>query len=88
MTLAWPMISGFNVQEEDAVQLAALVRGLPITLDLIDVNDPSGRFHPPSPVELNAFRDALRRHLGMPVNRRCSGGQDIHTACGMLAAAS
>ncbi len=87
VTLAWTMISGFNVREADAVQLAELVRGMPITLDLIDVNDPSGRFKPPAPEELNAFRDALRKHLGMPVARRYSGGQDIHAACGMLAGA-
>lgn len=86
VTLAWTMISGFNVRAEDAVQLAALVQDLPITLDLIDVNDPSGRYQPPSSAELNDFRDALRHHLGMPVARRYSGGQDIHAACGMLAA--
>jgi hypothetical protein len=40
---------------------------LPIKLDLIDVNDPSGRFRPPSGAELDAFRDALRVKLGMPV---------------------
>ena len=85
VTLAWTMISGFNTREEDAVQLAELVDGLPITLDLIDVNDATGRFLPPSPEELNAFRDALRKHLKMPVARRYSGGQDIHAACGMLA---
>ena len=85
ITLAWTMISGFNTREEDAVQLAELVRGLPITLDLIDVNDATGRFRPPSPAELDAFRDALRQHLKMPVARRYSGGQDIHAACGMLA---
>ena len=85
ITLAWTMISGFNTREEDAVQLAELVRGLPITLDLIDVNDATGRFLPPSPAELDAFRDALRKHLKMPVARRYSGGQDIHAACGMLA---
>jgi 23S rRNA (adenine2503-C2)-methyltransferase len=55
-------------------------------LDLIDVNDPTGRFVPPSPEELAAFRDALREFVAMPVARRYSGGQDIHTACGMLAA--
>lgn len=86
VTLAWTMITGFNVREEDAMQLAALLHGIPITLDLIDVNDPTGRFHPPSPHELDSFRDALRHHLGMPVHRRYSGGQDIHAACGMLAA--
>jgi 23S rRNA (adenine2503-C2)-methyltransferase len=87
VVLAWTMISGFNTREEDAIQLAALVRDLPITLDLIDVNDATGRFRPPSPLELNAFRDALRQHLKMPVARRYSGGQDIRAGCGMLAGA-
>ena len=84
-TLAWTMISGFNVREEDAIQLAELTRGVPMTLDLIDVNDATGRFKPPPADELAAFRDALRKHLKMPVARRYSGGQDIHAACGMLA---
>ena len=85
VTLAWTMISGVNVGEGDAKRLAALTRGLPIKLDLIDVNDPTGRFLPPSRAELDAFRDALRANLAMPVARRYSGGQDIHGACGMLA---
>jgi 23S rRNA (adenine2503-C2)-methyltransferase len=85
VTLAWTMISGVNVSAADAQKLADLTRGLPIKLDLIDVNDPSGRFRPPSPAVLDAFRDALRLKLGMPVVRRYSGGQDIHGACGMLA---
>jgi len=83
--LAWTMISGFNTREEDAVQLAELVRDLPIRLDLIDVNDSTGRFKPPSSRELHEFRDALSKHLKMPVARRYSGGQDIQAACGMLA---
>ncbi len=86
--LAWPMISGFNTREEDAVQLADLVRGLPVRLDLIDVNDAEGKFQPPSPAELDAFRDALSTHLKMPVARRYSGGADIGAACGMLAGAA
>lgn len=86
VTLAWTMISGFNVRETDAVQLAELVGDLPITLDLIDVNDPTGRFCPPTAEELAGFRDALRKHLRQPVARRYSGGADIHAACGMLAA--
>lgn len=85
VTLAWTMLAGVNTREEDARQLAALVQGLPIKLDLIDVNDPSGRFQPPSAAELSAFRDALRAHVKMPVARRYSGGQDIAAACGMLA---
>jgi 23S rRNA (adenine2503-C2)-methyltransferase len=85
VTLAWTMISGLNVGEADAQRLAELTRGLPIKLDLIDVNDPSGRFRPPSPSELAAFRDALRAKVGMPVARRYSGGVDVQAACGMLA---
>jgi 23S rRNA (adenine2503-C2)-methyltransferase len=87
VVLAWPMMSVFNTREEDAVQLAGLVPDLPITLDLIDVNDTTGRFRPPSDDELKIFRDALRKHLKMPVARRYSGGQDILAACGMLAGA-
>lgn len=84
VTLAWTMISGVNVSAENAQQLADLTRGLPIKLDLIDVNDPTGRFRPPSAAELGAFRDALRAKLAMPVARRYSGGQDIQAACGLL----
>ena len=85
VTLAWTMMAGVNTRPEDARQLAALSAGLPIVLDLIDVNDPTGRFQPPSAEQLNAFRDALTAELGMPVVRRYSGGQDIAGGCGMLA---
>ncbi|MCL4206282.1 MAG: radical SAM protein [Pirellulaceae bacterium] len=83
--LAWTMMAGINTRNEDAEMLAELTRGLPITINLIDVNDPTGRFRPPSRAELGAFRDALREKLAVPVVHRYSGGQDIHAACGMLA---
>jgi len=84
ITLAWTMIGGFNTREDDARQLADLTRGIPVKLDLIDVNDPAGIFHPPSPAELEVFRNALRTYLASPVARRYSGGKDIAAACGML----
>jgi 23S rRNA (adenine2503-C2)-methyltransferase len=83
--LAWTMLAGVNTRDEDAQRLADLTRGLPVTINLIDVNDPTGRFRPPSRAELDAFRDALRARMAAPVVRRYSGGQDIHAACGMLA---
>ena len=83
--IAWTMMAGVNTREEDAKMLADLTHGLPIKLDLIDVNDPTGRFRRPTTAERNAFRDALTARLGMPVARRYSGGQDIFAACGMLA---
>lgn len=85
VVLAWTMLSGINTRPEDARALAQLTAGLPVLLDLIDVNDPTGRFQPPSAAELDAFRDALRVELGMPVVRRYSGGQDVFAGCGMLA---
>ncbi len=85
ITLAWTLIRGFNTSEQDARQLAELTAGLPIKLDLIDVNDATGRYQPPDDAERNRFRDALRKELGMPVARRYSGGQDVNGGCGMLA---
>ena len=85
MTLAWTLLRGINTAEDDAKRLAELTRGLPIILDLIDVNDASGTFEPPDEAEREAFRNALTRHVAAPVVRRYSGGSDIHGACGMLA---
>jgi 23S rRNA (adenine2503-C2)-methyltransferase len=88
ITFAWTVLAGINTSRDDARALAELTAGLPILLDLIDVNDPTGEFRRPLTDEANAFRDALREELAMPVQRRYSGGQDIHGACGMLAAHS
>ena len=86
VTFAWTLLSGINTSRDDARALAELTRDLPVLIDLIDVNDPTGRYQRASKDEVNAFRDALREELGMPVQYRYSGGQDIHGACGMLAA--
>jgi 23S rRNA (adenine2503-C2)-methyltransferase len=85
ITLAWTLIRGVNTRPEDARRIAELTAGLPVQMDLIDVNDASGEFLPPSDEERNAFHDALTAELGMPVVRRYSGGQDIRGGCGMLA---
>ena len=83
--LAYVCISGVNVGEGDARALGEVIGDTPVRLDLIDVTDPTGRYQPPTPEELRAFRDALTRHLGQPVVRRYSGGKDIGAACGTLA---
>jgi 23S rRNA (adenine2503-C2)-methyltransferase len=85
VTLAWTLLAGVNTRPEDARLLAELTAGLPVRIDLIDVNDATGEFVPPSDAERQAFRDALTVELGMPVARRYSGGQDVHGGCGMLA---
>jgi 23S rRNA (adenine2503-C2)-methyltransferase len=80
------MMAGVNVGVEDAAALGALLRGLPVRLNPIAVNDATGRWRPPDDAEWKAFRDALARELpGQPIVRRYSGGQDENAACGMLA---
>ena len=83
--LSYVCIAGENVSEGDARALGDLIGDTPVRLDLIDVTDPTGRFHPPSPQAMSDFRDALSRHVGQPVVRRYSGGKDIQAACGTLA---
>jgi 23S rRNA (adenine2503-C2)-methyltransferase len=83
--LEYVLISGVNVGREDAEALIERLAGLEVRLNLIDVNDATGRFAPPSAAELRRFRDWLAP-LGQPIVRRYSGGKDVEGACGMLAA--
>ena len=86
VTLEYVMLGGVNTGEEDAAALGQLLRGVPVRLNPIDVNDATERFRPPTEAEWNTFRDALGRALpGQPIVRRYSGGKEAHAACGMLA---
>jgi 23S rRNA (adenine2503-C2)-methyltransferase len=84
VTLEYVCIGGVNCGEDDARALYALLDGIPIRLNLIEVNDASGRHLPPSAAELAAFRTALQI-LRAPIVRRYSGGKDVQAGCGMLA---
>ena len=83
--LEYVTISGQNVGEEDARALIERLAGMRVRLNLIDVNDTTGRFAPPSDAELSQFRTWLAP-LAQPIVRRYSGGKDVDGACGMLAA--
>jgi len=86
LTLAYVLIGGpeGNATPAHARELGALLAGLKVKLNLIDVSDPEGLYQPPTSVQLSAFRDALAP-FGFPVVRRYSGGQDIAAGCGRLA---
>jgi 23S rRNA (adenine2503-C2)-methyltransferase len=87
VTLAYVMIAGVNTRTEDAVALGRLLQGIPVRLNVIPVNDDTGRFQPPTDSEWLAFRAALQTALPeTPIVRRYSGGKDKRAACGMLAA--
>jgi len=85
VTLAYVGIAGVNIDRQAARELARLFDGVRIKINLIDVNDPTGRFSPPTDGEVAEFRDQLSKH-GIPVVRRYAGGLDICAACGTLAA--
>ena len=85
VTLAYVAVSGVNMSRQHAHDLAQLFQGMRVKINLIDVNDASGRFRPPSEDEVKAFRDELFAS-SIPLSRRYAGGQDIGAACGTLAA--
>jgi 23S rRNA (adenine2503-C2)-methyltransferase len=85
VTFAYVGISGVNMGHEDARGLAELLAGLRAKVTLIDVNDDSGRYRPPTDGEVREFRDELLAHH-IPVSRRYAGGREIGAACGTLAA--
>jgi 23S rRNA (adenine2503-C2)-methyltransferase len=84
-TLEYVLMPDVNMGPEDADALIARLHGIPVRLNLIDVNDASGRFRAPTADEVSRFRDRLAP-LGQPIVRRYSGGKDVEGACGMLAA--
>jgi 23S rRNA (adenine2503-C2)-methyltransferase len=85
VTIAWVVMGGINTDGAEVEALRALFDGVPLRLNLIDVNDArEDGYTRASEEEWSRFRDALRT-LGIPVVRRYSGGAARHAACGMLA---
>ncbi len=85
VTVAWVLLGGINDGPDEVEALREHFDGVPLRLNLIDVNDSRpGGYRRSTAAELSRFRDALRT-LGVPVVRRYSGGAAKHAACGMLA---
>jgi 23S rRNA (adenine2503-C2)-methyltransferase len=85
VTIAWVVLGGINTGGDEVDALRELFDGVPLRLNLIDVNDArEDGYRRATDDELARFRDELRT-LGIPVVRRYSGGAARHAACGMLA---
>lgn len=88
-TVAWVVMGGVNTGADEVAALRELLDGIPVRLNLIDVNPvefgDGPTFRRADDAELEAFRDALQV-LGVPIVRRYSGGRNRDAACGMLAA--
>jgi 23S rRNA (adenine2503-C2)-methyltransferase len=86
VTIAWVVLGGINTGRDEVDALRRLFAGVPLRINLIDVNDArEDGFRRATDEELSRFRDGLRT-LGVPVVRRYSGGAARNAACGMLAA--
>jgi len=85
VSFAWTMMAGVNMDRAQLVALREATKDLKFLLDLIPVNDPTGRFRPPTHDETQAFLDLVRAEVAVPIVMRYTGGKDVHGACGMLA---
>ncbi len=84
-TVAFVVLGGVNTGDDEVLGLKRLFEGVPLRLNLIDVNDPRpDGFRRATDTELADFRSRLKA-LGVPVVRRYSGGVNADAACGMLA---
>lgn len=85
VTLAWVLMGGVNDLPEQTQSLVQRLKGLPITLNLIDVNEAREQgYRRSTDAERGAFVDSLAQ-LGVPFVRRYSVGLESNSACGMLA---
>lgn len=83
--IAWVVLGGINTGRDEVDALRELLDGVPVRLNLIDVNDArENGYRRATEQELASFRDGLTA-AGFAVVRRYSGGAAKHAACGMLA---
>jgi 23S rRNA (adenine2503-C2)-methyltransferase len=87
ITIEYTLVGGQNDSPADARQLARLLDGLRVKINLIPMNAiPHSELQPPSPDRVTAFQRALTDagHLCFVRRRR---GDDVAAACGQLALA-
>jgi 23S rRNA (adenine2503-C2)-methyltransferase len=85
VTFEYVLLRGVNDSDEDAARLAALVKGLPVKVNLIPYNENPGLgFGDPGADRVAAFRTALDAR-GITAMVRKNRGRDIAAACGQLA---
>jgi 23S rRNA (adenine2503-C2)-methyltransferase len=87
VTFEYVLLRDVNDSDEDAARLAALLKGLPVKVNLIPYNENPGLgFGDPGAARLQAFRRILSER-GVTAMVRRNRGRDIAAACGQLAVA-
>jgi 23S rRNA (adenine2503-C2)-methyltransferase len=84
ITFEYVLLGGVNDSEEQARQLARVLRGIPSKVNVIPFNPhPGAAFLRPAPEQIERFQNVLRDE-GVQVNVRRPRGDDIQAACGQL----
>jgi 23S rRNA (adenine2503-C2)-methyltransferase len=85
ITFEYVLMEGVNDTDEDARRLAALLKGVPAKVNLIQYNENPGLgFHTTVDNRAERFRELLDR-AGVAAFIRANRGRDIAAACGQLA---
>ena len=80
------LLKGINDSENDALQLAQLLQGIPCKLNLIPYNETDGIYQRPNEAVITRFSKILHENRDeYRVLVRWSKGQDIDAGCGQLA---
>jgi 23S rRNA m2A2503 methyltransferase len=85
ITFEWALINGVNDSEADALELAALLKGMICHVNVIPLN-PTNKFSGQATTRERAlaFQKTLESH-GIPCTIRLRRGIDIQAGCGQLA---
>jgi 23S rRNA (adenine2503-C2)-methyltransferase len=85
ITIEYTLIRGVNDSVAEADELARMLRGIPVKINLIPMNPIAhSELGPPEEAQVAAFQERLRtQHYTVFVRRR--KGDDIDAACGQLA---
>jgi 23S rRNA (adenine2503-C2)-methyltransferase len=79
-------LKGVNDSEEDALELAGLLKNVECKINVIPYNEMGGEFTRPDTQTIEKFVNVLHKHRrGYRVLVRWSKGQDIAAGCGQLA---
>lgn len=85
ITIEYTLIEGVNDSVRDAKEMAALLRGIPVKVNLIPMNPISASdLRAPDSSHVTRFQEELTRR-GLSVFIRKTRGDDVAAACGQLA---
>jgi 23S rRNA (adenine2503-C2)-methyltransferase len=84
ITFEYVLLGGVNDSEQQARQLARVLRGIPSKVNVIPFNShPGSGFIRPAPEQIERFQNVLCDE-GVQINVRRPRGDDIQAACGQL----